>query len=47
MDEAEGYAASLRQMADGNYVDFDELRKAADLIECLQSEIKRLTDLCK
>lgn len=33
MGEAEGYAASLRQMADANFVDFDELRAAADLIE--------------
>jgi hypothetical protein len=32
-DEAQGYAASLREMGAFYYVDFDELRAAADFIE--------------
>jgi hypothetical protein len=51
---AEGYAASLRQMADGNFVDFDELRGAAEYLDGLTAELNRLrdiewmyTDLCK
>ena len=44
---ADGYVSSLRQMADCNYVDFDELRDAADYIEYQQAEIERLQDLCK
>ena len=38
--EASGYAASLRQMVNGNYVDFDELRAAANRIEALEAALK-------
>jgi hypothetical protein len=42
---AEGYAASLRQMADGNYVDFDELRAAAEYLDGVYPELTRLRDI--